>query len=146
MEEQVKDVVEWLKKLHEKVDALSKTIQKLQPLAGSTGLDLSIPSLRNLKRIIADGKNPEPLHPAGCDPAVFRDVLGVDIQMAVDIYSAISRHFDLDRLKAIPGMTEDLLEKLREAFVLPPETQLGGTAVEQPDPSATLENQNRPLE
>jgi hypothetical protein len=81
-------------------------------------LDLSVPTLRNLKRVLIEGKEPEPIHPEGCDYAVFKDLLGVDVQMAYEI----SRVFDMqpayENLKEIPGMTDEILSKIRTAFIL----------------------------
>jgi hypothetical protein len=118
MEEQAKDMVEGLKKLTDQVQALNKSLEKFLPIAGSTGLDLSIPALRGLKRAIVDGKDPEPFHPEGCD---FREILGTDLDMTKAIWRTLGYNYAPERLKDIPGMTDDLLAKIRAAFVLEPQ-------------------------
>jgi hypothetical protein len=50
---------------------------------------------------------------------VFRELLGVDIQMASHVYNAIGRQYAPESLKDIPGMTADLLAKIHGVFILP---------------------------
>ena len=121
MEEQAKDLVEGLKKVCDQIQALNKSLEKLLPIAGATGLDLSVPALRNLRRVIAEGKDPEPIHPEGCDFGVIREILGTDQEMTVAIWNTLGYRYAPERLKDIPGMTEDLMAKIRGAFVLEPE-------------------------
>jgi len=81
--------------------------------------DFSIPTLRGLKRAIVEGKAPEPFHPEGCDFAVFREILGTDPAMTKAIWLTLSQRYAPEQLKDIPGMTEDLMAKLRAAFLEP---------------------------
>jgi hypothetical protein len=120
-EEQAKEMIEGLKKLCDQVQVLNKSLEKLLPIAGSTGLDLSIPALRNLKRVMAEGKDPEPIHPEGCDSSVIREILGTDQEMTVAIWKTLGYRYAPERLKDIPGMTDELMAKIRKAFVLGPE-------------------------
>jgi hypothetical protein len=118
MEEQAKEAVEGLKSLTEQVKALNGKVESLFPLVGSTGLDLSIPTIRSIGRVLRDGLTPEKLHPFGQEVKVFREVLGVAPEMAVQIANAISYHSDPDRLAHIPGMTPELLAQIKLAFIL----------------------------
>jgi hypothetical protein len=119
MEEQAKDMVEGLKKLTDQVGTLSESLEKLLPIVGSTGLDLSIPALRSLKRAVVEGKDPEPIHPEGCDLAVIREILGTNPSMA--IWRILGYRYSPERLKDIPGMNDELMLKIRTAFVLDPD-------------------------
>jgi len=120
IEEQANDIVESLGKLNDHIAALQKTLEKFATIPGSTGLDLSIPTLRNLKRVLLEGSDPEPIRPEGCDSQVFRELLGVDFEMAVALWQTIGWQYKPGKLKDIPGMTEDLLERIRKTFVNEP--------------------------
>jgi hypothetical protein len=117
MQADAKEAIEGLKKLTETVEKLRKTLEPLRTIAGATGLDLSAPTLRNINRL-KDGLDPEPIDPEGHDPSVFREVLGVDHDMALQLYSALSYHHNPASLRSIPGMDEALLAKIRGRFVL----------------------------
>lgn len=120
MEEQAKDISEILGKLKDELSGLHKTVEKFTTIPGSTGLDLSIPTLRNLKRVLIENKDPEPIQAEGCDAVLFKELLGVDIQMAYQISMVFrSLQLDTEKLKDIPGMTDEILAKIRATFILP---------------------------
>ncbi len=118
IEDQANDVLERLDRLNEHFGKLIGTLQKLTTIPGSTGLDLSVPTLRNLKRVLLEGRDPAPIHPEGCDYAVFKDLLGVDVQMAYEISRVFDMQLAYENLRAIPGMTEEVLSKIRTTFIL----------------------------
>jgi hypothetical protein len=121
IEEQAKDVVEGLGKLNDHLASLNKILEKLLPISGSTGLDLSVPTLRNLKRVLVQNEEPEPISPEGCDWAVIKELLGVDIQMAYQISRVFATQISQANLKRIAGMTDEIMSRIRVAFILPSE-------------------------
>jgi hypothetical protein len=121
MEEQAKDIVERLKELRDQVKTLNTSVQKFLSIAGSSGLDLSISALRGLKRAIVEGKDPEPIHPDGLALDAFREILGTDPKMTMTIWQVLGYRYSPERLKDIPGMTDELMAKIRAAFVLDPD-------------------------
>ena len=121
MEEQAKEMAEGLNKLCNHVEALKQSLEKFLPIVGSTGLDFSIPALRGLKRVIAEAKDPEPIHPEGCGLSVIREILGTDHKMSMAIWRTLGDTYAPERLRDIPGMTDELLAKIRTCFVVGPE-------------------------
>jgi hypothetical protein len=119
IEEQAKDISEALGKLNGEIADLHKTLQRFATIPGSTGLDLSIPTLRNLKRVLVENGDPEPIQPEGCDATLFKELLGVDIQMAYQISSLFGWQSAPEKLKDIPGMTDEIMSRIRRTFVLP---------------------------
>ena len=115
-EEQMRDAIEGLKKLTEQIERLRRTLEPLQEMIGPTGLRLSISTIRNLKRILHDGSSPELLDPVGCGPNVFGEVLGVNQEIAMELYRAFSNGIDRKRLEGMPGITDELMENLRRHF------------------------------
>ncbi len=124
MQAEVKDAIEGLKKLTETVEKLRRTLEPLGTIAGATGLDLSAPTIRNINRL-KDGLDPEPIDPQGQAPGVFSEVLGVDREMALKLYGALSYEHDPESLSSIPGMDDTLLMKIRGRFVLKSDKDLG---------------------
>ncbi len=114
---EISEVVESLKKLTETVDKLRGTLEPLRRLAGATGLDLSASTLRNINRL-RQSLDPEPIEPHGLDPDAFVEVLGIDWDMAFQIYNTLSYQDRPSGLDSIPGMNEALLEKIRRRFII----------------------------
>jgi hypothetical protein len=54
IEEQAKDLVQGIKEITSEIKKLRSTVEALKPIIGSTGLNLSIPTLRNLGRVLRD--------------------------------------------------------------------------------------------
>ncbi|MEO7144867.1 MAG: ATP-binding protein [Bryobacteraceae bacterium] len=121
METDAKEAIEAVKKLTESVEKLRSTLEPLTNIAGATGLELSALTLRNISRVLKDGTDPEPIDPEGQGPNVFRDVLGVDREMAVQLYSALNYRPNPGDLAQIPGMDDALLSKIRSRFILKPD-------------------------
>jgi hypothetical protein len=119
MEEQAKDISEVLGKLKDELVGLNKALQKFASIPGSTGLDLSIPTLRNLKRVLIENKDPEPIQAEGCDWQVFKELLGVDVQLAYQISTFFRFQSNPEKLSEIPGMTDETLAKIRATFIIP---------------------------
>lgn len=117
IEAEAKHAIDRLKKLAEAVEQLRLTLEPLKTIAGATGLDLSASALRNINRL-REGLDPEPIDPRVQDPSVFREVLGVDHQMAMQLFNALSYRHDPDGLEHIPGMDDDLMAKIRSRFML----------------------------
>jgi hypothetical protein len=122
IEEHAKDIVENLEKMTRHLDSLHKDLEHFKTIRGSTGLDLSLATLRTLKRTLVDRKDPERIPPQDCDVSVFRELLGVDVQMAFNIFDTIGRHDTPEKLRDIPGMNTDLMAKIHAVFVLPSES------------------------
>src|SRR5437016_3598761 len=95
-------MVEGLKKLCDNVKELNTSLEKFFPIVGSTGLDLSIPALRGLKRAIAEGKDPEPIHPEGCGLSVVQEILGTDQEMTREIWETLGWSYNPERLQGYP--------------------------------------------
>ena len=112
------DIVKALKDINDGVKKLNGLLQNFGPIAGSTGLDLSIPTIRNLRRTLKEGLDVEKLRSECCQPEVFAEVLGVDYKLGYEIYKIIGPQPSTGTLRDIPGMTEDLFTKILESFVI----------------------------
>jgi Putative DNA-binding domain len=131
MEDHAQDLVKGIKELTEQAKMLHSTLESFKPIIGSTGLDISVPALRNLGRVLRDGNDPERIHPVGADGDVFREVLGVDARMAHSICECLSYNYNPEGLKHLPDMTPELMKRIRAAFIIEdlpkPPAPYGGT-------------------
>jgi hypothetical protein len=108
-----------LEKLTSEVGKLNNNITRLTPISGSTGLDLSISTLRNLKHVISQEDIIEQIDPMDCSEGGFKEILKIDDDLAYKI-----RHFYLypnkgNSLKDIEGMTDEVIEKIKIFFTNP---------------------------
>ena len=130
---QADQLLEQLKNLNSNIDKLRSTIEPLRTLGGATGLDLSIWTLRNLGRVLRDGSGAEPLPVAVYRSELFEEVLGVDRKTAYRISQVFGQDMDFDSLRSIPGITDELLDRIKRCFVFTPKT----TDADPHDPATT---------
>ncbi|WP_417909669.1 helix-turn-helix domain-containing protein [Candidatus Electronema sp. PJ] len=114
----------YLKKISSTLDELSKItselntvnnhLQHIESIAGATGLDLSISTLTNINKIFKYNGGAQCVTIEHCDPYVLQEVLEVDFEMASNIYFYYHNNYKGTPIEEIPGMTEELLEKLRK--------------------------------
>jgi len=107
-----------LKDLTHQVEKLNRTIEQLAPLGDATGLSLSIPTLKNLQRLVRGEQDFERINPASCDMPVFRELLGVNTQMALRF-----RHFFFDsnpdkKIEEIEGVSDEMIQKAKKYFIM----------------------------
>lgn len=116
-EEILRDAVDELKKLTKEVQGLRDKLGPLAGLVSPTGLRLSTPTMRSLKRI-HEGDAPEPMGPEDCTPDVLAEVLEIDYQLAFNIYRALAEYADETRLAELEGVTAEIIERVKSRFRL----------------------------
>jgi hypothetical protein len=101
-------------------DELSKTnnhLSIISSISGATGLDISIPTLKNLGHILKGDGKIEKIDPNGRRAEAFKELLGVDDNLAYTLqchFMSIGRV----RLEEIEGMTQELIQKFKELFFI----------------------------
>jgi len=118
LESDVKEAVEAVKKLSDKVEKIGAKLEPLADICGATGLRVSAPTLRNLRRVLLDRSEPEPIDPAGEGPRFFQEVLGVDHQLAMCLYGIFYRASRAADVKGVPGMSDEIMDKVRSRLIL----------------------------
>lgn len=120
--EELKDVIKTgLNEFLREIKTLNRSIDEFKTIAGSTGLDLSLTTLKNLKNIYLGNGDLEKIDPDNCDYHVFKEVLGIDYQLAhdLDIYFSYTRHTSPEKkLEDVKGITPEIIEKLKEYFII----------------------------
>ncbi len=117
LEDQVANVVEDLKLLADQFNRYIRLLERREARQADVGVKLSAGTLANLKRILIDRENPHPLRGRHQSREVFSERLGVDSAMGYALADAFRNpELKWDDLRAIPGMTDDLLTKVQAAF------------------------------
>jgi hypothetical protein len=114
----MKDV---LQKLTAELTKLNQHIESMSTISGGTGLNLSIPTIRNLKRIISHDEQLEKINPKYRDYRVFQEVLGVDIEMAYSLQDFFNHREHGQRLADMYGITPELADRIHQYFIVEPE-------------------------
>lgn len=118
MYEQAGKIEKAIKELTKEVEKEGRSLDRLTSIAGATGLDLSITTLKNLRHVLAGGNEMEKINPRGLDYRVFREVLGIDVQLAARLADFFWRDDQEADLREIEGVTDELLEKIRKWFLV----------------------------
>ena len=113
--EQVRDSV---RELTKEISKISHALSGFPSLADATGLSLSVPTLRNLKRVLEKSDQLERLDPSYCSHKVFREVLGVENDMAFRLRNFFGGPGQGKRLRDLEGMTDELYQKINTNFLV----------------------------
>lgn len=104
-----------LAEIKSEVASVKNYLQKLTNITGESGLNLSVPALINLRRLLSGNDQFEKIDPIGKSHRVFQEVLKVDIESAYALADHF-RHRVPEKFEEIPGLNDELVQKLREFF------------------------------
>jgi hypothetical protein len=108
-------VVDELKKIHDDLSKLDGHLASLNKIAGATGLDLSVTTVRNLAGHFAGGPTPPKMNPAFQKAAVFVEILGVDWRTASHLEDYFRRRKN-DNLEPPLSIPKEVFDRLPEFF------------------------------
>jgi len=107
-----------IKNLTKEINRLSQSLSRISNIAGATGLDISVKTVKNLSHVLSHDGLFEKIDPVHCDHLVFKEVLGV----GGDLAFRIKRHFlqgqGCKNLSEIEGMTEEVITKFKDHFLI----------------------------
>jgi len=110
MEKAIKDLTNEIKKINSNLSSLVN-------ISSNSGLDLSVTTLRNIKHILKDEEF-EKIDPTGQNYLVFSEVLGVDRNLASDLEQFFWSGNQLNGLKDVKDITDDIIKKIEKYFIL----------------------------
>jgi Putative DNA-binding domain len=113
-----REIKEAAKKLTDEIAKLNGHISKLSSIAGATGVDLSISTLRNLRHIATGDEALEKLNPTGLSHVVFMEVLGIDWDTAYALSDFFYQGNEIGGLDKVEGMTSEIIEETKKHFIL----------------------------
>lgn len=127
-----KKVKESIEKLTTAVNGLNNNIERLTAISGATGLNLSVPTLKNLQYLATGESQIEKINPEGCNYRVFMEVLGIDSGTALHLRDFFRRRDENKRLEDVRGATDEVIEKLRKYFHVERYTSISGNSTSPP--------------
>lgn len=113
-----KKLQESLKELKNEISKLNTYLNKLSTLSGATGLDISIPTLKNIGHILAGDGEVERIDPTNRRAEAFKQLLGVSDDIAYTLECYFMSMVSDEELRSIEGMTEEIYEKLKKHFLI----------------------------
>jgi Putative DNA-binding domain len=109
IEKAITELTSELKKLNSKFEYLPS-------VTGATGLDLSITTLRNLRHLREGTDQIEKIDPKFKSVRVFREVLGIDLELALKLRSFFSNSSNANNVSEVEGVTEEIFAKIQTYF------------------------------
>lgn len=100
------------------VQKLRTGIEALGAIAGATGLDISVTTLKNISHIARGEERLEKINPYGQNFRVFKEVLGVDHTMAFRLRTYFRRAEEGQTLEQIEGITPEIIERIKLHFAV----------------------------
>lgn len=111
-----KKIGEAVGKLTTQLQAVERHLNQLAKLAGPSGLDIAVRTLRNIRHIRDGTDELEKLDPVSSGIEVFREALGVDIDLASRLDSHFWQSNTLRGIRELDGVDANLIEKIRRHF------------------------------
>jgi hypothetical protein len=111
-----KKIEDSINKLVSEMKDLNKHMKHISTVAGPTGLDFSVSTLRDLKSIFTGEESFSKIDPAYCDFTVFKEVLQIDTDLSCQLEQHFWQNRSIDGLEKIEGMSEEIITKIRKYF------------------------------
>ena len=111
-----KKIEDAITKLTAEFQKLNSKIETLQPIAGPTGVNLSVTTLRNLAHLLGRDIKLEKLNPKYCNGKAFEEILGIDNQQALSLSRYFAYGIGNESLEDIVNGDDNLLKKIKEHF------------------------------
>ncbi|HQR97472.1 MULTISPECIES: ATP-binding protein [unclassified Polaromonas] len=105
-----------LEKLTRQVEKVAKGLSALESVAGSTGLQLSATTWRHIEAITGRKLEFPRLNPMECDYEVFQELLSIERDLAIRLYSHFLKREGNAKLLELEGMTAEIKERLERYF------------------------------
>ncbi|HXH42024.1 MAG TPA: ATP-binding protein [Thermoanaerobaculia bacterium] len=116
---------ESLGKVTSELEKLNRTLERLSTIAGATGLDLSLSTVRNLAHVVAAEPQMQRLRANGLGWEAFAEALGIDREMAFQLHT-FATWGQGDRLEDIENLPPEIAAKARAMFIFDDEERASG--------------------
>ena len=113
-----KKIVASLKDVKNEIGKLNNQLDNISRIAGATGLNVSIPTLKNLGHLLANDNQIEKINPVYLSAEGFKEVLHIDEDLAYQLQGHFMSTSSDENLRDLKGMTEEIMQKLKEHFIV----------------------------
>ena len=111
-----KKLEESIMSLTGELKSINKHLEAISNIAGPTGLDFSITSLKDIKSILSGESSFVKIDPVSCDHTVFREVLEIDYNLAFKIEQHFWQHKSFEGIENIEGFSQEILDRFNKYF------------------------------
>ena len=111
-----KKLEESIMSLTGELKSINKHLEAISNIAGPTGLDFSITSLKDIKSILSGESSFVKIDPVSCDHTVFREVLEIDYNLAFKIEQHFWQHKSFEGIENIEGFSQEILDRFWSHF------------------------------
>lgn len=114
---ELKDIAKHLEEISSfknNINTISNVLTSLARISGASGLDLSLTSLRNIKKIYEREGGFVPINLKDCDFQIIAEYFGIENSLAMDIYEWIHYNHNNEPIESIEGVTPDLKKQIEE--------------------------------
>jgi len=115
-----KKLEESIKSLSGELKSINKHLENISTIAGPTGLDFSITSLKDIKSILSGKSSLVKIDPTYCGHDVFREVLEIDNNLAFEIERHFWQNKSVDGIENIEGFSQEISARFNEFFRITP--------------------------
>jgi predicted HTH transcriptional regulator len=113
-----KKMVDSLKELKNEIGKLNNHLESISSIAGATGLNVSIPTLKNLGHLLANDGRIEKINPVYLRAQGFKEILSIDDELAYELQSHFMSMSSDETLRKLNGMTDEIMEKVKKHFII----------------------------
>ncbi len=106
-----------IKELTKEVKKIGESLSKIARISNSTGLGISISTLRDLKNLI-ERKPFEKIDPTSINYLAFKEILEIDFHLASNLEHFFWQGNEAKGLKNVEGINGDVIEKIEKCFIL----------------------------
>jgi hypothetical protein len=106
-----------IKELTKEVKKIGESLLKIARISNSTGLGISISTLRDLKNLI-ERKPFEKIDPTSINYLAFKEILEIDFHLASNLEHFFWQGNEAKGLKNVEGINGDVIEKIEKCFIL----------------------------
>lgn len=118
VEDQGENLERAVKQLTDTVKRLAQHLEGLERIAGPTGLDLSVTTIRNLQRILSDAKGVAKVVPSLDSWRFYQEVLEIDRKTARLVLHHYLNTESFDGIEDVDGVDEEVVRRIRERLLV----------------------------
>ena len=96
---------------------INENLKKIADISNSSGLQLSITSLRNIQNLL-NGSPVEKIYPVEIEYYTLKEILGVNEELALNIHRYFLNGNQTKGLEQIEGINEEVIENIKKYFIL----------------------------
>lgn len=113
-----KKIVDSLKELKNEISKLNNHLENISYVTGTRGLNISIPTLKNLGHILANDGQIEKVDPSYLRIEEFKEILDIGAELAYELQCHFMSIPSDEKLRDLKGMTDEIMQNIKKHFIV----------------------------